>query len=69
MEMRLNREVILQDPCDPNKNAPTCDQDEDGLINSDEDKIGTDKTNPDTDGDGIKDGDEVKQGSDPLGPL
>ena len=43
-------------PCDPDVNAPTCDQDNDGLTNLAEDTLGTDKRNPDTDGDGIKDG-------------
>ena len=35
------------------------DSDADGLSDMEEDKIGTDKKNPDTDGDGISDGDEV----------
>jgi len=57
------------DPCDPNKDAPTCDQDDDGLTNAQEDDKNTDPKNPDTDGDGIDDGDEVKNGTDPLDPC
>ncbi|WP_129751695.1 gliding motility-associated C-terminal domain-containing protein [Flavobacterium beibuense] len=54
------------DPCVPNANFATCDQDGDGLNNSEEALIGTNPTNPDTDGDGINDGDEVIGGSNPL---
>ncbi|WP_449528481.1 Ig-like domain-containing protein, partial [Flavobacterium beibuense] len=57
------------DPCVPNANFATCDQDGDGLNNSEEALIGTDPTLPDTDGDGINDGDEVTGGSNPLDPC
>ena len=53
------------DPCIPNLDAPTCDQDYDGLIN----KNDPCPTNDDCDGDGIKDGDEVnKYHTDPKNP-
>ena len=55
------------DPCDPND--ANCDDDADGLTNSQEATLGTNPTNPDTDGDGINDGDEVTNGSDPLNPC
>lgn len=54
------------DPCIPNPNAGPCDQDGDGLTNSEEAAEGTSPTNPDTDGDGINDGTEVTNGTDPL---
>ena len=41
------------------------DKDEDGLLKSEEEDLGTDPNKSDTDGDGINDGDEVKQGTDP----
>lgn len=52
------------DPCRPNINAGTCDQDHDGLTNDEETNPThgygpTDPTNPDSDGDGLKDGEEV----------
>ncbi|MBK8255271.1 MAG: choice-of-anchor L domain-containing protein [Polyangiaceae bacterium] len=47
------------DVCAPDLNAPQCDQDGDGIINSDEIQIGTDPTNIDTDGDLVPDGNEV----------
>ncbi len=52
-------EIILQDGND---------MDNDGLTDDDEDnRYGTDKTNPDTDGDGLWDGEEVNdRGTDPL---
>lgn len=37
------------------------DNDEDGLTNGEEKKLGTDPNNADTDGDGLKDGEEVKR--------
>lgn len=43
------------------------DDDNDGLQNSDEDKHGTDRANPDTDGDGYMDGAEVEGGYNPNG--
>lgn len=54
------------DPCIPNVNAGPCDQDSDGLTNTEETAEGTNPTNPDTDGDGINDGTEVDNGTDPL---
>ncbi|WP_169628040.1 Ig-like domain-containing protein [Flavobacterium soli] len=57
------------DPCVPNPNFATCDQDNDGLTNQEEIAIGTNPTNPDTDGDGINDGTEVLNGSNPLNPC
>jgi peroxiredoxin len=42
------------------------DKDEDGLLKSEEEVLGTDPDNADSDGDGLNDGDEVSQGLDPL---
>ncbi len=42
------------------------DDDHDGLTNEEEEKLGTDPTNPDTDGDGFKDGDEVSGAKNPF---
>jgi gliding motility-associated-like protein len=56
-------------PCIPNPNAGPCDQDGDGLTNTQEAAEGTNPTNPDTDGDGINDGTEVANGSDPMNPC
>ena len=56
-------------PCIPNPNAGPCDQDGDGLTNTQETAAGTTTTNPDTDGDGINDGAEITAGSDPLDPC
>mgnify|MGYP000353664977 CR=1 FL=1 len=56
-------------PCIPNPNAGPCDQDNDGLTNTQETAEGTSPTNPDTDGDGLTDGAEVSGGSDPLNPC
>ncbi len=43
------------------------DSDEDGLVDRDEARLGTDPSNPDTDGDGVLDGAEVhNHGTDPL---
>ncbi|MHA3786584.1 Ig-like domain-containing protein [Flavobacterium hauense] len=53
-------------PCIPNPGAGPCDQDSDGLNNTQEAANGTNPTNPDTDGDGINDGTEVTNGSNPL---
>ncbi|MGE5436054.1 MAG: OmpA family protein [Syntrophothermus sp.] len=48
--------------------GPT-DKDKDGLLNSDEEKLGTDPNNPDTDGDGLLDGQEVlSYKTDPKNP-
>ena len=42
------------------------DSDRDGLINSYEDLLGTDKNNSDSDNDGVSDGDEVRDETNPL---
>ncbi|MNJ83085.1 CotH protein [compost metagenome] len=57
------------DPCIPNPNAGPCDQDGDGLTNTQETGAGTNPTNPDTDGDGINDGAELTNGTNPLDPC
>jgi hypothetical protein len=44
------------------------DTDNDGLCDTLEDSLGTDKFNPDTDGDSYTDGQEVKSNYNPLGP-
>src|SRR3989338_11614627 len=44
------------------------DSDNDGLLDIDEVKYGTDPNKPDTDGDGYPDGEEVQNGYNPLGP-
>jgi gliding motility-associated-like protein len=62
-------DIANGNPCIPNPNAGPCDQDGDGLTNSQETAAGTNLTNPDTDGDGINDGAEVAGGSDPLNPC
>ncbi|PCH74903.1 MAG: hypothetical protein COB98_09675, partial [Flavobacteriaceae bacterium] len=54
------------DPCDPNSNAATCDQDGDGLTNEEEIAAGTDPENSDSDGDGLNDGEEVTGIDDPA---
>lgn len=41
------------------------DSDDDGLLNFEETKYGTDKTKADTDGDGVSDGEEIEAGTDP----
>ncbi len=65
-------------PCVPNTSAPSCDQDNDGLTNAQENAGADgnpgsgDETNPtvaDTDGDGINDGTEVTNVSNPLDPC
>lgn len=57
------------DPCIPNPSAGPCDQDGDGLTNTEEGTEGTDPTDADSDDDGINDGIEVTNGSDPLNPC
>jgi len=47
---------LENDACATDINDPSCDQDNDGLTNKEEDLLGTDKRNKDTDGDGINDG-------------
>lgn len=43
------------------------DSDDDGLLDRDEIRLGTDLNNPDTDSDGFMDGDEVRNGYNPNG--
>jgi Bacterial TSP3 repeat len=45
---------------------PTADDDGDGLLNNEEEALGTDPTEADTDGDGISDSDEFDHGTDPT---
>jgi|GEM_PF-5195018 len=55
------------DACDPDPSVDACDQDNDGLTNTEEAAAGTSPTIADTDGDGHLDGVEVTDGvSDPL---
>ena len=49
-----------------NKDDAIADSDNDGLINIDEYRYGTDPCNADTDGDGFKDKEEIDAGTDPL---
>jgi hypothetical protein len=54
-------DVANADGCVPNANSIVClmtDSDGDGLTNSQEDTLGSDRGNPDTDGDGTNDGAE-----------
>jgi hypothetical protein len=44
------------------------DLDQDGIVDADEDRVGTDPVDPDTDGDGVHDGDELLSQTDPLAP-
>jgi len=46
--------------------TPVADADGDGLLDDDEDLLGTDKHNPDSDGDGVSDGEEYYRGANPL---
>ncbi len=48
--------------------AEIIDTDEDGLLDSIEEELGTEPDNADTDGDGLSDGYEVSNGLDPLDP-
>ncbi len=48
--------------------ANKVDTDEDGLLNKDEVRWGTNAANADTDGDGVMDGTEIGDATDPLGP-
>lgn len=42
------------------------DDDEDGVLNGEEEALGTDPSNADSDGDGIGDGEELDAGTDPT---
>ena len=57
------------DACDPSATLNTCDPDNDGLTNAQEEDLGTDPLDADSDGDGVKDGEEVDDDSDPLDPC
>jgi len=46
--------------------TPVADADGDGLLDDDEELLGTDKHNPDSDGDGVSDGEEYYRGANPL---
>jgi hypothetical protein len=46
--------------------TPVPDADDDGLLDEEEEELGTDVNNPDTDGDGVSDGEEFARGSNPL---
>ena len=48
-----------------NSSEPHLDSDDDGLLDSEEEELGTDPQNEDTDGDGILDGEEQEYGTDP----
>ena len=52
--------------CDPAMVDIPFDQDQDGLLENEEEELGTDPDNPDSDGDGHFDGDEVFGGTDPV---
>ena len=52
--------------CQPASVEMDLDDDGDGLLNSEEEALGTDPTNPDSDEDGHSDGDEASVGFDPL---
>ncbi len=52
--------------CSPVSVDMDLDKDEDGLLTSEEEALGTDPDNPDSDGDGHSDGSEVNSGIDPL---
>ena len=56
------------DPCDPIA-SPSCDSDDDGVPNDDEDDAGTDPNDPDTDNDGVTDGEEINGTDDPTTPY
>ncbi len=57
-----------RNPNDPSDDIPDGDCDDDGLLDSEEEELGTDPCGEDTDGDGIPDGTEVDLGLDPLSP-
>jgi hypothetical protein len=67
--------IVKLEVTDPSGNSGTdtiivtvrsIDSDGDGLMDDEEEILGTDPNNPDSDGDGIIDGDEIDQGTDPL---
>jgi hypothetical protein len=57
---------LLATACDPTLVDIPFDQDQDGLLSSEEEVLGTDPNDPDSDGDGHMDGDEDWNGTDPL---
>jgi hypothetical protein len=46
--------------------TPVPDADHDGLLDDDEDALGTNKNDPDSDDDGVRDGEEYYRGANPL---
>lgn len=56
------------DAGDPAAPDAGIDSDGDGLADEEEEKRGTDPSNPDSDGDGLSDGEEIQYGADPLDP-
>lgn len=58
----------IDNNCDGNTD-PDCDNDGDGLSNSQEADLGTDPNDSDTDNDGLSDSIEVKMGTNPLTPT
>ena len=58
--------LLLGTSCTPVLVDMDLDADEDGLLDSEEEQIGTDPNNPDSDEDGHLDGDEANVGFDPL---
>jgi Bacterial TSP3 repeat len=51
-----------------NANDAVIDNDQDGVINLEEYRLGLDPHNPDSDGDGYRDGYEIQMGTNPLDP-
>jgi hypothetical protein len=65
-ELFLITSLALLGACAPEE-VDTTDTDDDGLLDSEEESLGTDPALPDTDGDTLTDGDEVNtHGTDPL---
>jgi hypothetical protein len=58
--------LLLAAACDATLVDIPFDQDQDGLLSSEEEVLGTDPDDPDSDGDGHLDGDEEWGGTDPL---
>jgi hypothetical protein len=58
--------ILLATACEATLVDIPFDQDQDGLLSSEEEILGTDPDDPDSDGDGHSDGDEDWGGTDPL---
>ena len=54
------------DPCDPDRDAPNCDRDGDGLTNQEEEQLGSSPVDPDSDGDGLLDSEDLSTAGAPL---